>query len=126
MYCKPPSHDHHTLLDCQLQVLPLDISRSLEAKRYAIQRALQHPDCFCALPEMQRSTLITNALALGMADACARLTELDHCTATHVPHPVTSPVLCMPCVVPRPSIAAITFGLLLLSSVLVFAIFSPQ
>jgi hypothetical protein len=121
----PSTHDQRFIDDCNLVILPLEMTRTLDVHRFAIRRALANPRYYQGLPVYQRAGLVARAHELGMTDAAAQLHALNQqalLDGSAVPHPATSPTLCLPEVVPRVSTGLLAGCLLALTGVIIIFI----
>lgn len=101
--------------DCNMVILPLEMTRTLDVHKFAIRRALDNPRSFAGLPVYQRTSLIARAHDLGMTDAETRLHALNQQALIDADKsPVAAPTLSLPDVVPRLTLGLIIGGLLAL------------
>ena len=116
-------YDQRLIDDCNMVILPLEMTRTLDVHKYAIRRALDNPRSFAGLPAWQRANMVVRATDLGMADAAQRLHVLNQQALIDDDKATASPVLSLPGVAPRATLGLIIGGLLALAGVVLVAVY---
>ena len=116
-------YDQRLIDDCNMVILPLEMTRTLDVHKFAIRRALENPRHYAGLPACQRANMVVRATDLGMADAAQRLHVLNQQALIDDDKAAASPTLSLPGVAPRATLGLIIGGLLALAGVVLVAVY---